>query len=74
MEITVREKIAVVKSKLASHRQAYYSHTLDARIAKDIGGLEDVVKKAEENMKQVLEWITPLELELIGLEESLSEK
>ena len=45
-------KAEILRMKIAQAEQQYYGHQVDAQVAKDIGGMESVVKSAQDNMKR----------------------
>lgn len=54
-------KRQILQQKLQIHRQTYYAHQIDAQIAQDIGGMEQVVNQAKENMARTQKFIDKLE-------------
>lgn len=49
-ELSNEVKAEILRMKLAQARQQYYSHQIDAQVAQDIGGMDGVVKSAQNNM------------------------
>ena len=43
-------KAEILQMKIERARQAYYSHQVDAQVARDIGGMEGILEAAQKNM------------------------
>ena len=69
-EVTTEAKRDILQRKLALYRGSYYSHEVDAKVAKDIGGMDDIVKAASANMASVRKTIDALEKILAELGDS----
>jgi len=67
-EILTSIKRQILLDKLAQYNNTYYSHTVDAKIGKDIDN-ERMVAAATENMQQVQRCIHALEKLLSELED-----
>ena len=60
-ELTIEAKLVVLTQKLQGAKQQYYSHKVDAQVAQDIGGLEDVLNAARDNMGRMQKFIDAYE-------------
>jgi len=60
-DIPIEVKRQILQQKLQIHRQGYYAHQIDAQVAQDIGGMEQVVEQAKENMARAQKFIDKLE-------------
>lgn len=60
-DVPVGVKRQTLQQKIQGYSQAYYSHKVDAQIAQDIGGMEQVVTQARENMAKMQKFIDALE-------------
>ena len=60
-ELNNETKMGILRAKIAQYRQQYYSHQVDAQIARDIGGMEDMLKAAQTNMANTQKIIDALE-------------
>jgi hypothetical protein len=49
-ELNNNVKAEILRMKIAQAQQQYYGHQVDAQVARDIGGMEGIVKAAQENM------------------------
>lgn len=67
-DVSVEVKRQILQQKLQQHRQGYYAHQVDAQVAQDIGGMEQVMNQAKENMVRTQKFIDKLEELLAELE------
>ena len=67
-DISIEAKRQILQQKIQQYRQGYYAHQIDAQVAQDIGGMEQVVEQAKENMARTQKFIDKLEELLVGLE------
>ncbi len=61
MELAVEQKRDVLLQKLQLEHQRYYSHQVDAKVAQDIGGMEQALAAAQANMVATRKVIDALE-------------
>lgn len=69
-DITKEAMLLVLNQKLAAWNQAYYSHRVDAQIAKDIGGMDQMLKAATDGMANAQKIVDKLEQLKAELEDS----
>ena len=60
-ELNNETKVGVLRAKIAQWHQQYYSHQVDAQVARDIGGMEPVLEAAQTNMANAQKFIDRLE-------------
>lgn len=68
-EVTNEVKQAILRDKIASWRNTYYSLEVDAKVAQDIGGMDDVLTAASLNMANAQRAIAALEKMLAEMPE-----
>ena len=66
-ELNNEVKKGILQAKIAQYRQQYYSHQIDAQVARDIGGLEAMLEMAQTNMANAQKIIDMLEKILKGM-------
>jgi len=66
-DVPIEVKRQVLQQRLQAYRRNYYGHKVDAQIAQDIGGMEQVVNQAKENMVMTRKFIDKLEELLVQL-------
>ena len=66
-ELNNEVKKGILQAKIAQYRQQYYSHQIDAQIARDIGGMEAMLQTAQTNMASAQKIVDALEGILKGM-------